>query len=778
MLLGIVCMPVAANPIEDVDSLKSVQLQSVQVVSTRAKGKTPMAFNNLTKKDLQQVNFGKDIPALLSLTPSVTATSDAGMGIGYSSVYVRGTDPTRINVTANGIPLNDSESSQLYWVNMGDFASSVESMQVQRGVGTSTNGAGAFGATINMQTENIGVKPFGAIDITGGAYDTHKETFRFGTGLLGGHWGFQGRLSNISSDGYIDRASSSLVSYFLQGGYFSDNTVVKLVTFNGKEKTYMAWDYASKADMEKYGRRYNPSGKYKDADGNTVFYDNQTDNYHQQHYQLIASHNLHDHWKMSAALHYTRGDGYYEQMKTGQSLYKYKLSNNFDDEADLVRRKHADSDFFGAVASVNYDDRDRLAISFGGGWNRYNGDHYGKVVGVWSEEFASFRSSGVQEFGSSDVTSKYKQLVNLSTRQLVNSSTTYYDNDARKTDGNIYVKLTYELVPGLNGFVDLQYRHVAYHSQGSSQEYDSNGNQLPFDVDKQYDFFNPKFGLNYLIDNNHSVYASYAIAHKEPTRNDFEDMMAEANAVEPQQERLGDFEVGYKYQSEKFSASANLYYMHYKNQFVLTGAQDYNGEMVARNIPKSYRMGIELQAALTPFKGFRWDVNATFSRNRAKDMQLDMIDEDWNYIGTASAGDTHLAFSPDVIVNNALSYEWKGLKASLRSKFVGEQYMTNSNCRSYIDYDGSEVSAMIDKYFVSDLDISYTFKVKGLKRATIGCTIYNIFNEEYETHGACGLYFTKGADGSPQPYHAGGWSYSVYSAQAPVHVLAHLSVEW
>ncbi|MBO5823839.1 MAG: TonB-dependent receptor [Prevotella sp.] len=752
MLSGIMCMPVAANPVEDVDSIKSVQLQSVQVVSTRAIGKTPMAFNNLTKKDLQQVNFGKDIPALLSLTPSVTATSDAGMGIGYSSVYVRGTDPTRINVTANGIPLNDSESSQLYWVNMGDFASSVESMQVQRGVGTSTNGAGAFGATINMQTENIGVKPFGAIDITGGAYGTHKETFRFGTGLLGGHWGFQGRLSNISSDGYIDRASSSLVSYFLQGGYFSDNTEVKLVTFNGKEKTYMAWDYASKADMEKYGRRYNPSGKYKDADGNTVFYDNQTDNYHQQHYQLIASHNLHERWKMSAALHYTRGDGYYEQMKTGQSLYKYKLSNNFDDEADLVRRKHADSDFFGAVASVNYDDRDRLAISFGGGWNRYNGDHYGKVVGV--------------------------QLVNSSTYQLINSSTTYYDNDARKIDGNIYGKLTYELLPGLSGFVDLQYRHVSYHSQGSSQEYDGQGNQLPFDVDKQYDFFNPKFGLNYLIDNNHSVYASYAIAHKEPTRNDFEDMMAEANAVEPQQERLGDLEVGYKYQSEKFSAGANLYYMHYKNQFVLTGAQDYNGEMVARNIPKSYRMGIELQAALTPFKGFRWDVNATFSRNRAKDMQLDMIDEDWNYIGTASAGDTHLAFSPDVIVNNALSYEWKGLKASLRSKFVGEQYMTNSNCRSYIDYDGSEVSAMIDKYFVSDLDISYTFKVKGLKRATIGCTIYNIFNEEYETHGACGLYFTKGADGSPQPYHAGGWSYSVYSAQAPVHALAHLSVEW
>ena len=777
MLSGSMCMPVAGNPVDDVDSLKSVQLQTVQVVSTRAVGKMPMAYNNLTKKDLQQVNFGKDIPSLLTLTPSVTATSDAGMGIGYSSIYVRGTDPTRINVTANGIPLNDSESSQLYWVNMGDFASSVESMQVQRGVGTSTNGAGAFGATINMQTENIGISPFGAIDLSGGAYGTHKETFRFGTGLPGGHWGFQGRLSNISSDGYIDRASSSLVSYFLQGGYFSDNTAIKLVTFNGKEKTYMAWDYASKADMEKYGRRYNPSGKYKDADGNTVFYDNQTDNYHQQHYQLIMSHSLSDRWKASGALHYTRGEGYYEQMKTGQSLYKYKLSANFDDESDLVRRKHADSDFFGAVASVNYTDRDRLSLSIGGGWNRYNGDHYGKVVGVWSEEFGVMSEElGVRSSNNLST----RQLVNSSTYQLVNSSTepTYYDNDARKTDGNIYGKLTYELLPGLDGFVDLQYRHVAYHSQGSSQEYDDQGNQLPFNVDKQYDFFNPKFGVNYRISNNHTVYASYAIAHKEPTRNDFEDMMAEANAVEPQKERLGDLEVGYKYQSPLFSASANVYYMHYKNQFVLTGAQDYNGEMVARNIPKSYRLGIELQAALTPFKGFRWDVNATFSRNRAKDMQLDMIDEDWNYIGTASAGDTHLAFSPDVIVNNVFSYEWKGLKASLRSKFVGEQYMTNSDCRSYIDYDGSEVSTMIDKYFVSDLDLSYTFKIKGLKRMTIGCTIYNIFSEEYETHGACGLYFTKGADGKPQPYHAGGWSYSVYSAQAPLHALAHLAVEW
>ncbi len=752
ILLGMTAILCATTTLaQTADSLKNVELQDVQVMSIRADKKTPVAFSNLDKQALQQVNFGKDIPYLLSMTPSVTMSSDAGTGIGYTGIHVRGTDPTRINVTANGVPLNDGESSQLYWVNIGDFASSVQSMQIQRGVGTSTNGAGAFGATVNMQTDNLGTKPFATIDLSGGSYYTHKETFRFGTGIMGGHWAIQGRLSNIASKGYIDRASANLASYFLQGGYFSDNTVVKLVTFNGQEKTYHAWDYASKADMEKYGRRYNPCGKYKDANGQTVFYDNQTDNYHQQHYQLILNQRLGQDWKLNAALHYTKGSGYYEQYKTDQKLYKYWASTVKDELSDIIRQKRMDNDFYGAIASVNYDNHERLSASIGGGWNKYDGDHFGKLVWV--------RTPGTQ---------------------TINPNQTYYDNNAKKTDANIYGKVNYTLLKGLNGYVDLQYRHVGYRSTGTSQEFDGVGQQLPIEFDKTYDFFNPKFGLSYQINNNQQVYISYAIAHKEPTRNDFEDMLAEADLVEPQAERLNDLEVGYKYESPLFSAGANFYYMDYKNQFVLTGAQDTNGEMIARNIEKSYRMGIELSASLRPVKGFLWDVNATWSKNRAKDMLLNVIDPNTWDSQQMNVGDTPLAFSPDWIVNNMFRYEYNGFAASLMTKYVSKQMMTNSGFESYIDEDNGNalVSAVIDAYCVSDLDLSYTFPLRSLKSITVGCTVYNLFNHEYESNGSCGINFKQDANGRVQAFSNNAqWFYSwaTFSAQAPIHALAHVS---
>lgn len=753
IVLGYAAMASATMPEDsksaESDSLKSISLQDVNVVSTRAGKSTPMAFRNFSKDDLNGVNFGKDIPTLLQLTPSVLSTSDAGTGIGYTGIRVRGTDPTRINVTANGIPVNDAESGLVYWSNIPDFASSVENIQIQRGVGTSTNGAGAFGATVNMQTENIGLKPYASIDMSGGSYYTHKESFRFGTGLMGGHWGVQGRLSNIGSKGYIDRADARLNSYFLQGGYFSDNTVVKLITFNGTEKTYMAWDYASKADMQKYGRRYNPSGKYTDDNGKTAFYSNQTDNYHQQHYQLIWNQAVNGSLSLNAALHYTKGDGYYEQYKENQKLYKYLLSSGLGTKSDLIRQKRMDNDFYGAVASLNYDNRNGLTANVGGGWNKYDGDHYGKVV--WVRNF------------SGDINPDHE----------------YYRNNAIKTDMNVYGKLNYEFIKGMSAFVDLQYRHVGYEMSGSSQEFDDNG-QRPLEMNKKYDFFNPKFGLNYKFDSYNTAYISYAIAHKEPTRNDFEDMLAESEIVTPQQERLNDLEIGYRYESPVFSVGANFYYMDYDNQFVLTGAQDANGEMVARNIKDTYRMGIELMAALNPFKGFNWNVNATWSKNRAKNMNLKLIDSDWNE-SYVNVGETHLAFSPDFMLNNILAYEYRGFKASLMTKFVGEQYMTNSDFRSYIDESdgGRQVSAMIDKFCVSDLDLSYTFAMKGIQSITVGCTIYNIFNEEYETNGSCGLNF-RNNKGKVEAFHDGNnfWSWSVYSAQAPIHAMAHVSVNF
>ena len=736
---------------QNVDSLFEWELQEVQVQSTRANAKTPMAFSDMKKEEINEVNHGKDVPSILNMMPSVTTSSDAGTGIGYTGIHVRGTDPTRINVTTNGIPLNDAESSQLYWVNLGDFASSVQSMQLQRGVGTSTNGAGAFGATLNMQTDNLIEKPYVGIDLSGGSYGTHKETLRFASGLFANHWAIQGRLSNIGSDGYIDRASAKLNSYFFQGGYMDDNTVVKFITFNGWEKTYHAWDYASKADMKTFGRKYNPSGMFTDENGNKAFYDNQTDNYQQQHYQLLWNQQLNNFWSLNTALHYTHGNGYYEQYKEGQKLYKYQFGLLPEDEyfsaskANLIRQKRMRNDFFGTVASLNFNNRNGLIANVGGGWNKYDGDHFGKIVQIVG----------------------YKGLIPRDFR--------YYDNNTKKTDFNVYGKLNYELFRNFNAFVDIQYRHVALKMDGSSQEYDDENNPISFDLNRKYDFFNPKFGVMYSLAKGHTAYASYAIAHKEPTRNDFEDMMSETDQVDPKRERLNDLEVGYKFESKRFSASANLYFMDYDNQFVLTGAQDSNGEMVARNIKDSYRLGLELSAAWQPFDGFTWDANATWSKNRAKNLNVTVINEDWSQ-SYANVGTTHLAYSPDFILNNKFSYEWKGLKASLFTKFISEQYMTNSGFKGYLEDDGSTTRAMIDKIFTTDLDLSYSFKFGCVKRFTVGATVYNLFNEKYESNGSCSMNF-RNNNGKIEAYN-GGWAWATFSAQAPTHFMAYLSINF
>ena len=743
---------------QEMDSLRTFDLQQVQVNATRATDKTPMAYSDIQQDEIRTINYGKDVPTLLNMLPSVTMSSDAGAGIGYTGIHIRGTDPTRINVTANGIPLNDSESAQLYWVNMGDFSSSLQSIQVQRGVGTSTNGGAAFGATVNMLTESVLRDPYIGFDVSGGTYDTHKETLRFSSGLFSEHWGIQGRFSNIGSNGYIDRAKSRLNSYFIQAGYFGDNTILKFITFNGTEKTYMAWDYASKADMAKYGRTYNPSGKYTDPNGNKTYYSNQTDNYHQQHYQLLWNQRLNRQWNLNLALHYTRGDGYYEQYKVDQKLYKYLITGGLC--ADVVRQKHMLNDFYGTVFSINYDNEKNLTATFGGGWNKYDGDHFGRLLWVGSQYY--WDSSENQIFSNAG--------------NNLDADHEYYRNNARKTDGNIYGKLNYEFVRGLNGFVDLQYRFINYKMSGTSQEFDDSKKQRPLVLDRSYHFFNPKFGLTYTFLRRHTAYASYAVAHREPTRNDFEDMLAEKDEVDPRQERLNDLEVGYRYEGKTFSVGANFYYMKYKNQFVLTGAQDSNGEMVARNIKDTYRMGIELQAEWRPFDGFLWNVNATWSRNRAKNMQVTVINDDWTQ-SYANVGTTNLAYSPDLILASRLSYEWRGWRASLMTKYISEQYMTNSGFKSYLENDGTTTSAMIDAIFVSDLDLSYTFHLPYVKSATLGVTVYNLFNRKYESNGSCSMNFRRNSAGAIEAYN-GGWAWATYSAQAPTHFLAHLSLNF
>ena len=735
----------------EMDTLKNVELQNVQVVAIRASRKTPIAFTNMNKEQLKAVNYGQDVPYLLSLTPSVTMTSDAGNGIGYTSLRIRGTDPSRINITANGIPMNDAESSTVFWVNMGDFASSVQSMQIQRGVGTSTNGAGAFGATLNMQTENIGIEPFIGLDLSGGSYYSHKQTLRFGTGLISEHWGIQGRLSNIGSKGYLDRASTKLNSYLLQAGYFGDNTMVKFITFNGMEETYHAWNYTSKYEQSLYGRTYNSCGEYNDAEGNTRYYDNQTDNYHQQNYQLIWNQRLTQELNLNAALHYTRGDGYYEEYKRKRTLFEYDLDKQMTGaKSDLVRQKKMANDFYGVVASLVYNNQQNLQAALGGGWNKYDGDHYGLVTWVKSPVDALLPDHK------------------------------YYDDKTKKTDFNIYGKVTYEFLRGLNAYVDLQYRHVGLKMDGPTDEIDWKVNKrIVYGMKESYNFFNPKVGLNYDITPNHKVFVSYAIAHKEPTRNNFQNSL-NAELEMPKAERLNDLEVGYKYQSKVFTAGANFYWMDYKDQFVLTGEIDQIGEAITRNMPKSYRLGIELETAVKPVDWFRWDVNATWSKNQVKGITVQLADK-----SVADLGNQPLAFSPDWIANNIFTFNYKGLKASIQSQYVSDQYLTNTGFKSYKTLDDNEkpteVSMMLDGHFTTNIDLSYNFKLPkyGIKDVTVGVTLYNLFSAEYDNNGwAAPCYIKENGRvvatgwGTSDQYEAG------FAPSAPFNMMGHLSINF
>lgn len=732
---------------EPVDSIRTYELQGVQVTSTRAGKKTPMAFSTLTQKQIKQVNFGQDIPYILSLTPSVTTTSDAGNGIGYTSIRVRGIDPSRINITANGVPVNDAESSQVYFVNMGDLASSVQSMQLQRGAGTSTNGAGAFGATLNMQTENIGTQPYIGLDASAGSYYSHKETLRFGTGLLHDHWGLQGRLSNIGSKGYLDRASTKLNSYFLQGGYFSDNTMVKLLTFNGTEQTYHAWNYASKYEQSLYGRRYNSCGEYYDDKGNVQYYKDQTDNYHQMNYQAIWNQLYGQNWSSNVTLHYTYGYGYYNEYKSNKNYQDYGLSDT-EFESDLTRKKLMENNLYGVVASINYDNKSNYKATLGGGWNKYIGDHWGEVL--WTKDKVNTFYPGYE----------------------------YYRNRAWKSDFNIYTKESWTFLPGLNAYIDLQYRHVGYRMQDPRDYYINEDRTKGYWAHDDFDFFNPKFGINYQLDSHNRLYASYAISHKEPTRNDYQD-----NEVQHlKAEKLQDVEFGYRYESQKFTAGANFYYMYYNHQYVLTGELNDIGEMKAsnENSGRSYREGVELEAAWKPVDWFRWDANATLSRNICKDWTVTLKD------GSAvSLGDTHTAFSPDFIFNNIFTFNYKGFNAGIQSQYIGKQYLTNTDFDSYKNYnkDGSfdqDVDMFLKAHFNTNVNLSYHFALPcfGLKDITLGVTLYNIFNAKYDNNGWAAPSFRKDSKGTVEAYCTDDLYEAGFAPSAPFNWMAHLSINF
>jgi len=653
---------------EEQDSVKVNQLDNVLVSAVRVTTKTPVSFSNLDKKDIKYRNLGQDIPILMNYLPSVVTTSDAGNGMGYTGIRVRGSDATRVNVTINGIPYNDSESQGTFWVNMPDFASSVESLQLQRGVGTSTNGSGAFGASLNMLTDNYAAKANGEISSSYGSFNSNKNTVKFSTGLLNDHFELAGRLSTIKSDGYVDRASSDLKSYFLQGSYVGKTTLIKALVFGGTQKTYQSWNGID-AETLNENRRYNSAGKFTDEAGNDRFYDNETDNYNQDHYQLHWSESLSDKWSTNLAFHYTIGKGFYENYKEDADMADYGLLPvDAITTTDLVRQKWLDNDFYGTTFSVKYKE-EKLDVILGGGWNKYEGDHYGKVI--WA------RNASQSELGDH-----------------------YYDDFSTKTDGNIFAKANYQFTEKLSFYGDLQYRNVTY--KANSWETGL--------VDDNFNFFNPKAGLNFEIDQKNTLYFSYARANREPNRTDYE-----GGNVKP--EKLNDYELGWRFNSEKFQLSSNFYYMGYKDQLILTGTLDDVGNPIRSNTDNSYRLGFEVDATIKLSDKFILRPNFTLSSNKNVDLDV----EGQNY------GTKNIAYSPEVIAGNIIVYSpLESLHISLLQKFVGEQYMNNIELPS----------AKLADYFVNDLNISYEIKPRSVfKSIMITGLVNNILDKKYVSNG-------------------------------------------
>ncbi|PJJ09631.1 iron complex outermembrane receptor protein [Flavobacterium sp. 1] len=656
------------------DTTKVNQLDEVLVSAVRVTAKTPVTFSNMSKEELAVRNLGQDIPVLMNYLPSVITTSDAGNGLGYTGIRVRGSDATRVNVTINGIPYNDSESHGTYWVNMPDFASSVESLQLQRGVGTSTNGAGAFGASLNMLTDNYAKKSTGEISNSFGSFNTQKHTVKFSTGLMNDHFEIAGRLSALKSDGYIDRASSDLKSYFLQGTYVGKTTLIKALTFGGTEKTYQAWNGINAVKMAE-DRTYNSAGEFTDEFGKTRYYNNETDNYKQDHYQLHWNEKVSENWNTNLAFHYTKGKGYYENYKENAAMSDYGLQPvGVVAATDLIRQKWLDNDFYGTTFSANYK-ADKLDVILGGGWNKYEGDHFGKVI--WA------RYASQSELGDH-----------------------YYDDFSIKTDGNVFAKANYQLLEKLSVYGDLQYRNVHY--KANSWETGL--------VNDNFNFFNPKAGFTFDVNKQNVIYFSYARANREPNRTDYEG----GSNVKP--EKLNDYELGWRFKSSKFQVNSNLYYMKYKDQLVLTGELDDVGSPIRKNSGDSYRLGLEVDATIKFAKQWSISPNFTLSSNKNVDFVSDASGS------LVNLGNTNIAYSPDFIAGNILTFApIVPLRISWLSKFVSEQYLNN------ID----DASGKLKDYFVNDLNAAYEIKMNSVfKSIGINVLVNNIFNVDYVSNGA------------------------------------------
>ncbi|GGW46577.1 TonB-dependent receptor [Arenibacter certesii] len=660
------------------DSLEGSQitLDEVLVSAVRVTQESPVTFTNLTKKQMKSRNLGQDIPILMNFLPAVVTTTDAGAGVGYTGIRVRGSDGTRVNVTINGIPYNDSESHGTFWVNMPDFASSTQSLQLQRGVGTSTNGSGAFGASLNILTDAVSKEAYGEINSSFGSFNTLKNNLKFSTGLLNDHVEISGRFSKITSDGYVDRASSDLDSYFLQASYLDDKTLIKALMFGGHQTTYQAWNGIDKDQLEN-NRTYNTAGEYTDENGVTQFYDNEVDDYKQNHFQLHWNQKLSDSWSSNLALHYTRGEGYFEQYREDDKFDTYGIAPFLKDgemvnRTDLIRRRWLDNDFYGATFSANYQD-ENLNVILGGGWNNYTGDHFGEII--WAR-FSNNRD--------------YKDR--------------YYDDTSTKEDMNVYAKANYKIDSNWSVYGDLQLRDIVYTANGAETGI----------VDDTFTFFNPKAGITYDLNTNNNFYLSYARANREPNRNDYK-------SGSPKPEKLDDFELGWRHTSTGVSLNTNLYYMKYKDQLVLTGELNDVGGPLRANVGDSYRMGLEIDAILTLGDKFILRPNVALSDNRNKNF---VFQRDGNL---ENLGNTHISFSPSVIAGNIFTYlPTPDLQLSLLTKYVGKQYMGNIDAKS----------SVLDPYSQTDINVQYIIQTNSfIKNIVLSGLVNNIFDTLYESNG-------------------------------------------
>ena len=682
----------------------------VVVQGTRAGSSSAMAYTNVSSGDLGKSNLGQDMPVLLQFTPSIVTTSDAGAGVGYTGIRIRGSDASRVNVTINGIPVNDSESQGVYWVNMPDFASSVASVQIQRGVGTSTNGAGAFGGSVNMQTNEFEEKSYAEAAVSGGSFNTLKSTLKFGTGLMNGKFTLDGRVSRVVSDGYVDRSFSNLRSLYVSGAYFGKKSMVRLNFFTGKEKTFQSWygTPESRVNGDIAGMNaYIERNWLSDEDAknllnsgrtyNYYLYPNQTDNYAQDHYQLISHHTLNANWNLDFNLHYTYGRGYYEEFKAGDDLSKYDLQpfakgGEVITNTNIIRQKWLDNDFYGTTFGLNYEGTKGLKFTFGGGWNKYVGRHFGDVVG-------------------GDVPTSY-----LGKR--------WYQSHAQKTDLNLYTKLNWAVNDYLDLMVDLQYRTIGYLMHGIGDK------RQDISQENSYGFFNPKFGLTHKLSESSSAYVSYAVGSKEPGRQDFIDNPTK----KPTAEFLMDWEAGYIKRGTKASFQLNGYFMNYRDQLVLTGKLNSVGEPIRQNVASSYRLGIEGNFSWQLSKAINWQANATISQNKIDQFVEYITDYDTYEEKAISHGKTDISFSPSLISASTFSVKTGKLETSLLTKYVGKQYLDNT----------SDEGRTLKSYWTQDVRFTYPMVTKWTKKLSLTLLLNNVFNTLYSSNGYTYSYIYEG----------------------------------